>query len=111
MNHNDDELFGIYCEDGNGGDYYNDFTFDVDASSRKVALILRHMTLKNVIMALMSPAAAIACIGALFGQIKNAKSIKEFRIYLFPSNQVPMFDLRQFVESNQSLQELWNSLC
>jgi hypothetical protein len=22
MNHNDDELFGIYCEDGNGGDYY-----------------------------------------------------------------------------------------
>jgi hypothetical protein len=34
---------------------------------------------------------------------------------LFPSNQVPMFDLRQFVESNQSLQELWivshDSLC
>lgn len=47
---------------------------------------------------------AAACIDALFGQIKYAKSIDHFKMCLFPSNQVPMFDLRQLVDSNQSLQ-------
>jgi hypothetical protein len=42
----------------------------------------------------------------MFSQNKDAKSIDHFAMDLLPSNQVQMFDLRQFVQSNQSLQEL-----
>ncbi len=42
---------------------------------------------------------AAACIDALFGQIKYAQSIEKLSIHLFPSNRVPMLDIKQFVHS------------
>jgi hypothetical protein len=44
---------------------------------------------------------ATACINALFGQIKYAQSIEKLSIHLFPSNRVPMLDMKQFVQSNK----------
>jgi hypothetical protein len=54
----------------------------------------------------IDPAAA-ECVDALFGQIKYGTSIKRFTIHLFPSNQVAMFNLRQFVMSNKRLENRW----
>jgi hypothetical protein len=49
---------------------------------------------------------AAACLDALFGQIKWARSIENFNIHLFPSDEVPMFDMQQFVASNKPLEYL-----
>ena len=52
------------------------------------------------------PPPAAACVDALLGQIKYARSIDQFRIHLLPGNQVPMFDLKEFVTSNKNLLEV-----
>jgi hypothetical protein len=49
---------------------------------------------------------AAACINALFGQIQHARSIVHFRAHMGPSNQVQIFDFRQFVQDNLSLKFL-----
>jgi hypothetical protein len=49
---------------------------------------------------------AAACLDALFGQIKWARSIENFKIHLFPSDEVPMFDMQQFVASHKRLEHL-----
>ncbi|KAL7502391.1 hypothetical protein ACHAXN_000361 [Cyclotella atomus] len=106
----------VTCTDSFGKEYeYNDHTFEMAHAWGRLGKAIQgidldelehfHFASRGVDAGITPPKAA--CLDALFGQIKYARSIEKFRISIYPGNQVPTFDLRQFVQSNKSLQELW----
>lgn len=93
------------------GDYYQDYTLSDVGVWRRLGKAIQGTHLERFWFSVLvdfedvTPPAA-ACLDALFGQIKYARSIYDFNILLGPSNRMQMFDLRQFAQSNLSLQKL-----
>lgn len=105
----DQLLLAVSCYDQG---QHADFDFDVRAwrrigkATQGINLERFDFYLNGFDMTEITPPAA-ACLGALYSQIKRARSIEEFWITLFADGQVmPNFDLRQFIESNASLRSL-----
>jgi hypothetical protein len=99
-------------------DHYQDYTFDDVDAWRRLGKAIQGIHLERFwfsehlsfngpdLSDVTSPPAACECVNALFDQLKYARSINEFEIELFPSDQVQMFDMRQLVQSNAGLQRL-----
>jgi hypothetical protein len=110
VSYDEDMLLGVKF-DNFGYDQYFDDTFDDVDVWRRLGKAIQGIDLDEFdfcdtdvdITPPQQPHALMLC---LVRSSARGRSIEKFLIYFYPSNQVPMFGLRQFVTSNKSLREL-----